>query len=331
MSTDKRARLIQFIEESVYKFTEAETAPFIVNDIIKILNDFEISDKCTDIVVYDDQNDRIIKRYVACCRVDGKSVNTIEQYTLQIRKLIRFLNKPLKEVGPYDIRFYLACEKDKGLQDRTIENERACLSAFFQWMEIEEFIPVNPCRKIKPIKYADVIRKPFTATELDVLRNSCESAKERAILETLVSTGIRVSELQYMNIEDIDFQKMTVHVKNGKGAKERYTYMNEVCVFYLKRYLNSRQDDNPALFLSRKGRLTNAGIRYILNEISGRSGIFNVHPHRFRRTFATSMINRGMDIQEVKELLGHSNIETTMEYIYIEDGKVHESYRRYSR
>ena len=328
--SDYRQNLIKSIEESIITVVDREAAELITGKIIRILNDYEVTKRCTEIVPYDDQNDRIIKRYCACLMVDGKSQKTIDQYRRAVRKAADFIGAPLPEIGVYDLRYYLACEKERGVSNRTLENTRANLSAFFQWMTQEELIAKNPCMNIKPIKYVEEIRKPFSEVEIDLLRSACSSLKERALVEILLASGIRVSELTGMDVSDIDFAKMKIHVRNGKGAKERYTYLNDVAASHLKKYLFARSGESEALFTNKNGgRINPGGVRYILKQLEARAKITDVHPHRFRRTFATGLANRGMNIQEIQKLLGHSNINTTLEYVCTSDEKIKASYRQY--
>ena len=188
----------------------------------------------------------------------------------------------------------------------------------------------NIMESVAVIKVPKEVREPFSDIEIDMLRGACKNLKERALVETLLATGVRVDELSKMNIDDIDFSTMTVHVLHGKGAKERITYINNIGRKHLMAYLESRKDNCLPLFVNyRKDRLNNGGIRNILNTIGTRVGVENVYPHRFRRTFATGLAARGMDIQEIQKLLGHSNVNTTMKYIKINDDQVQASYRRF--
>lgn len=329
--SDCRERLLQDISVEMQGLVDQQTAEMISGIVLRCLANYEISERCTDLVPVETPNERILKRYVACLRIDGKSEKTIYQYHRTCARLAEFLQKPFTEMGAYDIRYYLGCEKERGISGRSLENTRANISAFFQWLANEEMIVKNPMTKIKPIKYTDVTRMPFSDTDIDALRSACKRQKERAIIELLLSSGIRVSELSQMDITDLDFRKLTVHVLHGKGDKERVTYMTAVAAKHIEKYLTSRKDNLTALFLNqKKGRLCPNGVREILNRIAARAGVANVHPHRFRRTFATGLAARGMEIQEIQKLMGHSNINTTMEYVYTNDGAVSASYRKYS-
>lgn len=329
--SDYRQMLISSIEESIVNYIDRDTADIISGKIIQILGDYEVTKRCTDVVVYDDLNERIIKRYCACLMVDGKSAKTIAQYRRTATKLVEFLQKPITDIGVYDIRYYLACEKERGITNRSLENVRANLSAFFQWMTLEEIIPKNPCLNIKPVKYKDEVKKAFSEVEIDQLRSACKNQRERALIEFLLATGVRVSELAGMDLADVNADKMTVHVRNGKGAKERMTYINDVALSHLRKYLLARKENGGALFYGGRSnkRISAGGIQHALKEIGKRAGVTNVHPHRFRRTFATGLANRGMKIQEIQKLLGHSTIQTTLTYVAVDDNKIQASYKQF--
>lgn len=300
------------------------------NGIIKILSGYDVDKRCTDLALLDDGNDKLIKQYAACLSIDGKSKKTIYQYRRTCKLLSNAIGKPFTEMGPYDIRYFLATEKERGISNRSLENTRSYISAFFQWMTNEEIIQKNPVARITSIKYPEENRKPFSDLEVDALRGACITEKERAIVEVLLSTGVRVSELTSMMVKDIDYQTLAVHVVHGKGSKERYTYITPVALKHLKKYISSRTEEGGHLFYNAKhDPLEPGGIRYILNELGKRAGVENVHPHRFRRTFATGLANRGMKVQDIQILLGHSRIETTMTYIHQDAQKVQAEYNRY--
>ena len=327
---DYRMQFIRSVEADLSSMLDVNQVHQVVDAVTKILADYEIMERCTELAPLDDRNTKIIKRYCACLLVDGKSEKTIYQYRRAITRLSDFLHKPFTEMGAYDVRYFLACEKERGIGNTTLENTRANLSAFFQWMTAEEVIPKNPMAVIKPIKCTDEVRKPFSDTEIDSLRSACKNLKERAIIEVLLSSGVRVSELSLMDVDDIDMTTLTVHVKHGKGSKERITYINSVAAMHLEKYLKNRKEpDGSLLYNGKHGRLEPGGIRYILNQLAERAGVENVHPHRFRRTFATGLAKRGMNIQEIQKLLGHSDISTTMEYVSVSNENVKASYNKY--
>ncbi len=327
---DCKTDIINAVKEKLALRFSPENVHIIEEIFIKELKPYDVTKTCTELVEYDDQNNRILKRYCACLLLDGKSEKTIYQYRRTCVKFADVIWKHYTDVNVYDVRYYLAKEKERGISNRSIENTRANLSAFFQWMAREEMIPRNPCQNIAPIKYDAVIRKPFSDVEIDALRSACKAKRERAIIEILLSSGIRVSELCQMEIGDIDKTHLKVHVRNGKGGKERITYITDVAMRHLSAYLDERKGNSTAVILNSSGKPINAsGIRYVLHRIGNDAEIKNVHPHRFRRTFASGLAARGMNVQDIQKLMGHSNINTTMEYIYINDMQVSESYKRH--
>lgn len=330
MSKDCRSELVQKFQESLLlKYSSDEVAK-IVDDLIIVLDGYDVSETCNALVRYDDENERVIKRYLACLLIDGKSDKTIELYQYTLLKMVNCLQMKVTDIGQYDIRMFLAYEKSRGISNSTLETTRACLSAFFQWMTAEEIIPKNPCSNIKPIKCPNKQRYPFSSVEVDSMRSACKTKRERALIEVLISSGVRVSELTALKLDDIDFARMKLYVRHGKGDKERTTYISEVARTHLSAYLKESDITSGLIFPNRTGgEMTANGLRKILKKLAQRANVENVHPHRFRRTFATGLADRGMPVQEIMRLLGHTNINTTMEYVYMNDEKVQISYKQY--
>lgn len=328
---DYKNALINDITTELTKNFSAEDVSIISRTIVKSLENYDVGDRCTDIIVRcDDINTKIEKRFRASLLVDGKSEGTVYQYIRTIHKLINVIHKPYPEMGIYDVRFFLASEQERGVSNRTRENTRANLSAFFQWMVNDEIILKNPIAALKTIKYKDEVRKPFSEVEIDALRSSCKQIKERAIIELLLSTGVRVSELVNIQISDVNFDNLSVHVTHGKGNKERMTYTTPVCIKHLLNYLSTRNDNLTHLLINKNHEpLSGGGIRYILKTIAKRANVNDVHPHRFRRTFAIGLAKRGMKVEEIRDLLGHSDLNTTMRYVYMDDSNVKSSYSKY--
>lgn len=217
------------------------------------------------------------------------------------------------------------------MSNRTLDGMRRCYSSFFSWLDAEEIIPHNPCAGIKQIKYKKDVKKPFSAVDIEKMRNACSSnIRDLALIDFLYCTGCRVSEVARLNISDINFEALEC-VVIGKGNKERYVYLSEVAAMHLREYLDSRQDDYEALFAG-KGteRLQKNGIEAIVKNIGKKAGVDNAHPHRFRRTLATNLLDRGMNIQDVAEILGHADLKTTQIYCYISKKNVKAAYCKYA-
>ena len=209
------------------------------------------------------------------------------------------------------------------------------LSSFWDFLVTEELVRSNPVKKVGMLKLEKTIKKPFSAEEMEAIRTGCTNLRDRALVEFLYSTGVRVSELVALNVGDIEMGKQELIVY-GKGSKERKTYLTDSAKFYLKRYLRTRQQDGlpgQPLFVTLDAphnRLTVAGIQYMLRQLGKRASVKNVHPHRFRRTIATDLLARGMKIEEVKEFLGHEKLDTTMIYCTVKDENVQSSHRKYA-
>lgn len=327
---DLRMEYIKKLETMLSSVYDAAQISVISNTALKALSDYEISERCTELAPLDDFNERILKRFRACLLIEGKAESTAKQYLRSCRKLDDKIHKRYDEIDVYDLRYYLALETDRGLSKQTVENQRANLSAFFSWLTNEDIITKNPFRQISTIKCDKKVRKIFSDVELDALRSACQKSKERAILEVLLSTGIRVDELASMEVHDIDRNTLSVHVRHGKGSKERITYISEVAMKHLMTYLNGRKEAGTMLLYNKNHeKISTDGIRHILNTVADRAGVEDVHPHRFRRTFATTMYKRGMPIQEIQALLGHSNINTTTLYIQMDDTLLQASYKKH--
>lgn len=307
----------------------AEEREQVIHQVVESLSGYSVM-KESVCLKQDMENRELLDNYLSCLYVSGKAERTIDQYKRQLIRLSNALGKKYTEMSVYDIRLYLVREKERGVSNRSLENTRAYISSFFQWGFREGLFAKNPCFNISPIKYTEAVKKPFSDIEVDALRGACQTDKERAILEFLISSGIRVSELSSLNVRDIDGQTLSVHIRHGKGDRERVTYLTEVAYKYIMNYVENREETGEALFYNNQHQRLNAGgVRYILHNIAERAKVTNVHPHRFRRTFATKLAVRGMDIQEIKTLLGHSNLNTTMVYVITNDQKLSASYRHY--
>ena len=327
-----KEKLMQDMKELLITRFSTDDINYITSAMAKAMSGYEITQKTTQLVPYDDKNDRMLKRYSACLLVDGKSKKTIDMYIRRLRAFTNFLGMPFDQVGTYDIRYYLACMKDQGVSNRTLENYRSYISAFYHWMVREDFLDKNPCVKIQPIKYKEEVRTAFSETDIDSIRSACDTERDRAICELLLSSGLRVAELVNLDISDVDLSNLSVHIREGKGSKERTVYMTDVCAMHIKKYLFTRIDREPSLFISarKKQRLTTSGVRAILKQIEKKASVSNVHPHRFRRTFATSLARRGMDIQTISKLMGHSNLQTTMIYVAMDESRIVTEYKKHT-
>lgn len=328
---DYKTQLISDVSEALVGQIGQKDIETVSDEMAIALRDYEVTKRVTELVKYEGANEMILKRYKACLVIAGRSPKTVAQYERIVKKLFIALQKNYTDMTVSDLRFFLAYEKSRGVSNRTLENTRVQISSFFTWLLEEELIPKNPCRSIPPIKYTKEVRLPFSAIEIDAIRSACKSKKERAIIEFLLASGVRVSELCSIRLSDINFDTLSIKVREGKGSKQRTVYINDLASKHLVDYLTSRNISGDYLFYNKKKEPLNpGGVRFLLKEIEKRAGITNVHPHRFRRTFATGLANRGMEIQEIGKLLGHANLNTTLAYVYTSEEKIRTSYLRYS-
>lgn len=238
---------------------------------------------------------------------------------------------PLARIGINDIREYFTAEKERGIADSTLEGYREVYSSVFGWLHKEELIKKNPMANLPSIKCQQKVRLPYSNTDLEVIKEHCECIRDKAIVCFLYATGARIDEVCRLNRDDVNLKELEATVL-GKGNKERTVYIDEVAAMMVERYLAERTDDNPALFVGRFKpwkRIHPGGVRAMLKRLEKSSGIENIHPHRFRRTLTTNLIDHGMTIQEVAAILGHSNIETTMKYVYSRKANVKNNYKKY--
>lgn len=281
-----------------------------------------------------------INMFLGSKKTTGRADGTLQQYSREIYSMLDFLGKRLEDITAMDLRYYYAVMRERrGIQMSTMQTRIHYLSSFWDFLTLEKLVPDNPVRRIGGLKVETTVKKPFGPEELEALRLHCDRSRDRALVEFLLATGLRVSELCKLNVEDIDFYRMEFYVR-GKGGKERLCLLDDVAKFHLKRYLRDRmrwermsEDDlrRQPLFVSAKAphtRMTIAGVQYLLKELGRKAAVENVHPHRFRRTFACDMISRGMPVEQLMVLMGHSKIETTMIYVTVKTSSVREAYRR---
>lgn len=271
-----------------------------------------------------------VDQFLSAKRLEGLSELTLEGYALELRIFAEHIDKPVEEITTGDLRAYLA--RFDHLKMSSIAKKLSVLKSFFGWLSDEEIIPRDPSRRIKPPKKEQRLPKALTIEELEILREACLTHRERALLEVLYATGGRLSEIQSLDKADINYQTMSARVI-GKGNKEREVYLSYKALYHLKKYIMSRLDADPALFVTERRpfrRVSNRAIQRAIKMISDRSGVTkNVHPHIMRHTFATLTLNNGADISSVQALLGHSSPATTQVYAQVTAEKKKEAYRKH--
>lgn len=277
-------------------------------------------------------NTELLQAYLSAKKIEGCSEKTISYYQSVIETLFVAICKPVYDVTTNDIRNYLSDYQEQRKVCRvTIDNMRRIFSSFFAWLEDENFIVKSPVRRIHRVRTESFVKEVLTDENMEVLRDSCQEIRDIAMIDLLASTGMRVGELVNLNREDIDFHERQC-VVFGKGNKEREVYFNARTKIHLQNYLNSRTDNNPALFVSLFNphtRLSISGVEVRLRTLGRKVNIAKVHPHKFRRTLATMAIDKGMPIEQVQRLLGHVKIDTTLHYAMVNQNNVKMAHRRY--
>ncbi len=277
-------------------------------------------------------NSILLDDFLAAKRIEGCSEKSLTYYQTTIETMLRKVNKGILTIETDDLRKYLTeYQKEKQSSKVTIDNIRRILSSFFSWLEDEDFIIKSPVRRIHKVKATLTIKETYTDENLEVMRDSCDNLRDLALIDMLASTGMRVGELVLLNREDINFKEREC-VVFGKGSKERMVYFDARTKIHLQNYLESRIDENKALFVSIKApyeRLKIGGVEVRIRNLGKQLGINKMHPHKFRRTLATMAIDKGMPIEQLQQLLGHKRIDTTLQYAMVKQSNVKIAHRKY--
>ena len=309
--------------EQMKKLTEALNESFYN---IKILEVEESN------IISKDNSQKMINMFLSAKKIEGCSDKTINYYKNTVEDMVKNINKEVIDITTEDLREYLAkYQQKRNISRITLDNVRRIFSSFFSWLEDEDYIIKSPVRRIRKVKSEKIIKEAFTDENIEVLRDKCEKIRDLALIDLLNSTGMRVGELVRLNRNDINFNERECIVF-GKGSSEREVYFDAKTKIHLIEYLKTRKDNNEALFVGTKApykRLTIAGIQCILRKLGLKANINKVHPHRFRRTLATSAINKGMPIEQVQKLLGHRKIDTTMHYAIVNQNNVKISHKKF--
>lgn len=273
-----------------------------------------------------------IELFVSAKRIEGCSDKSLKYYRSTIETMQRYIDKEIKCITTDDIRNYLTEYQANNNSSRvTIDNIRRILSSFFSWLEDEDYILKSPVRRIHKVKTVNNIKETYSDEDLEIMRDNCNEIRDLAIIDMLASTGMRIGEMVLLDREDIDFNEREC-VVFGKGSKERIVYFDARTKIHLQDYINSRNDDNPALFVSLKApynRMSIGGIETRLKKFGIELGLQRVHPHKFRRTLATMAIDKGMPIEQLQQLLGHQRIDTTLQYAMVKQSNVKIAHRKY--
>jgi site-specific recombinase XerD len=277
-------------------------------------------------------NESILNDFLSAKRIEGCSEKSMNYYKKTIATALDSIAKEVKHITTDDLRNYLThYQEEKKSSKVTMDNIRRILSSFFSWLEDEDFIIKSPVRRIHKVKTSKTIKETYTDENLEIMRDSCTELRDLAMIDMLASTGMRVGEMVLLNRSDINFNERECVVL-GKGDKERMVYFDARAKLHLQNYLDSRTDDNPALFVTLRAphkRLKIGGVELRLREIGKKLGINKVHPHKFRRTLATMAIDKGMPIEQLQRLLGHQRIDTTLQYAMVKQSNVKLAHRKF--
>ena len=273
-----------------------------------------------------------VTAFIAAKRVEGCSEKTLTYYRKTIEAMTATIGKQPQRITTDEIRGYLtAYQVQRKSSKVTIDNIRRILATFYSWLEDEDYIVKSPVRRIHKVKTAKVIKDTYTDEALELMRDNCDSLRDLAIIDLLASSGMRVGELVALNRDALNFNEREC-VVFGKGSKQRLVYFDARTKIHLQNYLDSRTDDNPALFVTLRApheRFQIGGVELRLRQLGRRLSLPKVHPHKFRRTLATSAIDKGMPIEQVQQLLGHQKIDTTMHYAMVKQQNVKLAHRKY--
>lgn len=277
-------------------------------------------------------NQEYLTKFLEAKKIEGCSERTIKYYRVTVEQLLRKVLDPIRKVTTEQMREYLVdYQKINNCGKTTIDNVRRNISSFFSWLEEEDYILKSPMRRIHKIRAEKLVKNVITDEDIERLRDGCDCLRDVAMIDLLYSTGIRVGELVRLNRADINFSEREC-VVFGKGDKERRVYFDAKSKIHLINYLKSRIDDNPALFVSLDkpyNRLKISGVEIRLRQLGRKLHLDRVHPHKFRRSMATRAIDKGMPIEQVQKILGHSQIDTTMQYAIVNQNNVKAAHRKY--
>lgn len=325
--------LIKEICDLMYGHLTEEQNELLQKNLNKVFKQFNIPDNSEQLPAHIQQeNMRLLNLFVASKKIEGCSEKTLNYYSATLLNMVNTVQKNVCQIETNDIRFYLSRYQElRGSSKVTIDNIRRIVSSFFTWLEDEDYISKSPVRRIHKVKTAKLIRETLTDEHLERLRDQCSHPRDLAIIDLLISTGIRVGELVNLNRNDINFIDRECIVL-GKGDKERRVYFDAKTKIHLQQYLETRCDSNEALFVglhSPWNRLSIAGVERFLSKLGNASQVQHVHPHKFRRTMATMAIEKGMPIEQLQKLLGHTQIDTTLHYALVNERNVKLSHQKY--
>ena len=326
MAIEAKAVFLKDVEQSLATILTAADMIQTMSAITDVLARYRMESLRLDTTDTDDMLDA----YLDALSVQGRSPKTITRYRYILTRMRESVHVPTRSVTVYHLRRYLSDEKAQGISDRTLESTRQVFGAYFNWLHRERLIEVNPCANLGAIKYQKRQKDLYSDVDMERMKFGCKSIRDRAIICFLKATGCRISEMCGLNRDDVDLKEMECKVL-GKGNKERIVFLDQVAAAVLESYLATRTDDHPALFIGKgTDRLKPGGVRKMLVDLGAAAHVNHVHPHKFRRTTATTLIKHGMPIQEVAAILGHDKLDTTMQYVVLNKDDIASAYKKYA-
>lgn len=330
--------LIKEVLTKMLPFVDNEQAMQLQTVLNKALMKYEVTEAANGPVMEAStgtSNERMVTKFIEAKRIEGCSEKTLAYYQTTLKEMLDDVGKEVMHIETEDLRGYLTRYQEgkggKRLSRVTVDNVRRILSSFFTWLEDEEYILKSPVRRIHKVKTAVNVKETYSDEALEMMRDNCKELRDLAMIDLLASTGMRVGELVLLNRDDVNFNERECVVL-GKGNKERVVYFDARTKIHLQNYLDSRTDENEALFVtlhSPHTRLTIAGVEIRLRVGGKKMGMEKVHPHKFRRTLATMAIDKGMPIEQLQRLLGHQRIDTTLHYAMVKQSNVKAAHRKF--
>lgn len=326
MSIEAKATLLNSMEHELSRMITAADMAAVLATLSDQLAGYDVQAAAAP----GDQPDDLLDAYIAAMQIQGRSAKTIERYRYIIMRMMQAVRVPTRQITVYHLRSYLAGEKARGISDRTFESTRQVFSAYFNWLQREDLIDANPTANLGAIKCQKKVKKIYSDVDMEKMKFGCTTKRDLAIVLFLASTGCRISEMTQLNRDDVDLHALECKVI-GKGNKERTVFLSPVAAMALSEYLGSRTDSSEALFAG-KGteRMHPGGVRYMLKTLEALTHVEHIHPHKFRRTLATNMCRHDVPIQIVASILGHEKIDTTMQYVTLDNTDVKNRYMRYA-
>lgn len=306
---------------------------YIIEQLDIVMYQYDVIQKERGVILYENGIPEIVKNFIACKKVQGMSNGSIENYYLIMTKFFQFIQKPLDKIDTNDVRVFLFnYQEARQISNRTLDQYQTIIKSFFTWCCDENYLERDITRKLKPIKYERKQREALNQLELEILRNVCETSRDRALVEFMYSTGCRVSELCNVKLNDIDWNEKKV-LLFGKGSKYRTSYLNDKSIYYLKEYLQDRKGDSQYVFVSERApfnRIQKDGVDKRFRYLSKRANLGkDITPHVLRHTTATVGLQNGMPVTDVQKILGHSRLDTTIIYAEVSQFEVQNNHRKY--